>query len=79
MPARDIAPNHSYNQDTRGLLIPPGKLPTAIETINNAHNLVVKSGTINLYPVQGTKPPFRRLKIKENHNMKVSWVRSYII
>ena len=35
-----------------------------------SRSLVVKSGTINLYLEQGTKPALSRWKIKENHNIK---------
>ena len=34
-------------------------------------SLVVKSGTIKLSPVQGTKPAYRQCNIKENLNYKV--------
>ena len=33
-------------------------------------SLVVKSGTINLFPGQGPNPDFRQCRIKENHNTK---------
>ena len=35
-----------------------------------SQSLVVKSGTINLYPRQGRDPAFRQWKIQENHNTK---------
>ena len=40
-----------------------------------SHSLVVKTGTINMYPVQGTKPAYRLWGIKENQNIKSKLVQ----